>query len=124
MSTTRVNLTYFIVGATIAAAAGFVRAQPRAEMQRIPQFDNARTVAWRSVIPPGTESTLHRHDRQRVVVAIVGGELKTVTASGETTVTHYVTGNAYLQEPMPAGVMHKDVNDTSRTIELVVIELK
>ena len=124
MSATRISVTSIVVGAAIAAVAGFVRAQPRAEMQRIPQFDNARTIAWRSVIPAGTESTLHRHDRQRVVVAIVGGDLKTVTASGETAVTHYVTGNAYLQEPMPAGVMHKDVNDTSRTIELVVIELK
>ena len=124
MSATRIGVTGIVIGAAIAAAAGFLRAQPRAEMQRIPQFDNTRAVAWRSVIPAGTESTLHRHDRQRVIVAIVGGDLKTVTASGETTVSHYVTGNAYLQEPMPAGVMHKDVNDTGRTIDLVVIELK
>jgi hypothetical protein len=25
---------------------------------------------------------------------------------------------------MPAGAMHKDVNETARTIELVVVELK
>ena len=124
MSAKRIAVTCIVVGAALGAAAGFLRAQSRAEMQRIPQFDNARAVAWRSVIPPGTESTLHRHDRQRVIVATVGGDLKTVTPSGETTVTHYVTGNAYLQEPMPAGAMHKDVNDTSQTIELVVIELK
>jgi hypothetical protein len=97
---------------------------PRAEMQRIPQFDNERATSWKSVIPPHTESTLHRHDRWRSVVAIVGGDLKTVTASGEATVTHYEAGTAYWQAPMPAGAMHKDVNDTERTIELVVVELK
>jgi hypothetical protein len=124
MSTIRVGVAGILVCAAVAAAAGFVWAQPRAEMQRVPQFDNARAVAWRSVIPAGTESTLHRHDRQRVIVAIAGGDLKTITASGETTVNHYQTGNAYFQEPMPAGVTHKDVNDTSKTIELIVVEFK
>jgi hypothetical protein len=39
-------------------------------------------------------------------------------------VTHYETGKAYWQEPMPAGATHKDVNETGAAIELVVIELK
>jgi uncharacterized RmlC-like cupin family protein len=95
-----------------------------AQMQRIPQFENDRAQSWKSVIPPHTESTLHRHDRYRTVIAIVGGDLKTVTADGHATVTHYETGKAYWQEPMPAGAMHKDVNDTDRTIELVVVENK
>ena len=94
------------------------------EMRRVPQFDNQRATSWTSVIPPHTESTLHRHDRYRAIVAIVGGDLKTVTADGKTTVTHYETGKAYWFDPMPAGEMHKDVNDTDRTIELIVIENK
>jgi hypothetical protein len=104
--------------------SAFRRTQPRAEMQRIPQFENDRAVSWKSVIPPHTESTLHRHDRYRSVIAIVGGDLKTVSAAGEATVTRYETGKSYWQAPMPPGAMHKDVNDTDRTIELVVIELK
>jgi hypothetical protein len=95
-----------------------------AEMQRVAQFENDRAVSWKSVIPPHTQSTLHRHDRYRSVIAIVGGDLKTVTATGETTVTHYETGKAYWQAPMPPAAMHKDVNDTNKTIELVVVELK
>jgi len=100
------------------------QAPGKPEMQRIAQFDTARAVSWKSVIPPHTESTLHRHDRYRSVVAIVGGSLKTVAPNGEVTVTRYETGKAYWQEPMPPGAMHKDVNDTDRTIELVVVELK
>src|SRR5262245_42113590 len=100
------------------------QATAKPEMQRIPQFDNDRATSWRSIIPPHTESTMHRHDRYRTIIAIVGGDLKTVAPTGETTVTRYETGKAYWQPPMAPGAMHKDVNDTSRTIELVVVELK
>ena len=99
-------------------------AQARPEMQRVPQFDNERAVAWKSIIPPHTASTLHRHDRFRTVIGVVGGDLKIVTDTGEATVVRYETGKAYWQAPMPPGVMHKDVNDTDQTIELVVVELK
>ena len=97
---------------------------PAAEMQRMPQFDNTRATSWKSVIPPHTESTLHRHDRFRTVVGIVGGDLTTVDANGHKAVTHYETGKSYWQEPMPAGAMHKDLNDTNQTIELIVVESK
>jgi hypothetical protein len=114
------------VVAALVSASGFSGspAQSKPEMTRVPQYDNERATSWKSVIPPHTESTLHRHDRYRSVIAIVGGDLKTVTAAGEATVTHYETGKAYWQAPMPPGAMHKDVNDTNRTIELVVVELK
>jgi hypothetical protein len=93
-------------------------------MTRVPQFDNTRATSWKSVIPAHTESTLHRHDRFRTVIAVVGGDLTTVDAQGKKTVTHYESGKAYWQEPMPAGEMHKDVNETGNTIELVVVEMK
>ena len=97
---------------------------PRAEMTRVPQFDNDRASSWKSIIPPHTESTLHRHDRYRTIIAIVGGDLATVAPDGRKTVTHYETGRAYWQEPMPPGAMHKDVNETDKTIVLVVVEVK
>src|SRR4249920_632142 len=97
---------------------------PKAEMTRMPQYENERAVSWKSVIPPHTESTFHRHDRYRTVIGIVGGDLTTIDPQGKKTVTHYETGKAYWQEPMPAGATHKDVNETGKAIELVVIELK
>jgi len=97
---------------------------PKPEMTRVPQFENARAVSWKSVIPPHTESTLHRHDRYRTVVAVVGGDLTLIGADGKKTVVHYETGKAYWQEPMPPGQMHKDANETSNSIELIVIEQK
>jgi hypothetical protein len=109
---------------TLVLAIAILQTASKPAMERIPQFDNDRAVSWKSVIPPHTESTLHRHDRYRAIVAIVGGDLKTVSASGDVAVTHYETGKAYWQQPMPAGSMHKDVNDTDRPIELIVVELK
>lgn len=94
------------------------------EMTRVPQFENDRAVSWKSVIPPHTESTLHRHDRYRTVIGIVGGDLTTIDPQGEKTVTHYETGKAYWQAPMPPGALHKDRNETGKTIELVVVEQK
>jgi pimeloyl-ACP methyl ester carboxylesterase len=101
-----------------------VTSAQKPEMTRVPRFENDRAVSWKSVIPPHTESTLHRHDRYRTVIGIVGGDLTTVDPQGKKTVTHYETGGAYWQEPMPAGAMHKDVNETGKTIELVVVEEK
>src|SRR3954452_13910004 len=97
---------------------------PKAEMTRMPQFENDRAVSWKSVIPPHTESTLHRHDRYRTIIGIVGGDLTTVDAQGRKTVTHYEAGRSYWQEPMLPGAMHKDVNETGNTIELLVVEIK
>jgi hypothetical protein len=109
----------------ITAVSAFPAAQrPNAEMTRVPQFENDRAVSWKSVIPPHTESTLHRHDRFRTIVGIVGGDLTTVDANGRRTVTRYETGKSYWQEPMPAGASHKDVNDTDKTIEVMVVEMK
>ncbi len=117
------------IGVSCALAAmyvvsGFSRTFAQAQMTRVPQFENDRAVSWKSVIPPHTESTLHRHDRYRTVIGIVGGDLTTMDAAGKKTVTRYEAGKAYWQEPMPPGAMHKDVNETGKTIELIVVEQK
>ena len=81
-------------------------------------------ATWKSIIPPGSQSTPHRHDHGRTVIGIVGGDLTTVSADGHKTVTRYESGKAYWQDPMPAGQMHKDLNDTDKTIEVMVVEMK
>lgn len=108
----------------LAWVVGLMLQSPAAEMTRAPQFDNDRAVSWKSIIPPHTESTLHRHDRYRTVIAIIGGDLTLISADGTKTVTRYETGKAYWQAPMPPGEMHKDANESNKTIELVVVEVK
>jgi beta-alanine degradation protein BauB len=98
-----------------AAAAGTTR---------IPQFENEHVKVWKSVIVPNAPLTLHRHEHGRTIVALVGGDLKIVKESGQTTVAHWETGKAYWLPPDPPGEMHKDINDTGKTIEVMVVEMK
>jgi len=118
------RLTCLAIVATTTIFGAFPLLQTHPEVQRFPQFDNERATAWKSVIPARSQSTMHRHDHFRTVVALTGGGLKTVTADGQTTVTPLEKGKAYWFAPMPPGVMHKDVNDTDQTIEVVVVEVK
>ena len=69
----------------VTVLCGFSRTvaqAPKPEMTRVPQFENDRAVSWRSVIPPHTESTFHRHDRYRTVIGIAGGDLTTIVPQG------------------------------------------
>ena len=103
--------------------SGQTQSQPTATA-RIPQFENDQVKVWKSVIVPNGPLTLHRHEHGRTIVALVGGDLKIVKQSGETTTAHWETGKAYWLPPDPPGEMHKDVNDTGRTIEVMVVEMK
>jgi hypothetical protein len=91
---------------------------------RVPQFENEQVKVWKSVIVPSAPLTLHRHEHGRTIVALVGGDLKIVKESGQTTVAHWETGKAYWLPPDPPGEMHKDINDTGKTIEVMVVEMK
>ncbi len=120
----RVGLVGLLAVTVVSGFSRTLAQTPKPEMTRVPQFENDRAVSWKSVIPAHTESTMHRHDRYRTVIGIVGGDLTTIDPQGKKTVTHYEAGKAYWQEPMPPGAMHKDVNETGKTIELVVVEHK
>src|SRR5439155_14713515 len=74
-----------LVLALVFMASGPARTETQAEMTRVPQFENARAVSWKSIIPPHTSSTLHRHDRFRTVIAIAGGDLTLVDPDGRKT---------------------------------------
>jgi uncharacterized RmlC-like cupin family protein len=114
---------FLLLLAIASSAAAFGQTPPPA-IQRVPQFENASVTCWKSVIPAGAQSTLHRHDHGRTVVGVTGGELKTVTADGRATVHRFEAGKAYWLDADPPGQMHRDVNDTSRPIEVIVVEMK
>ena len=121
-------ITRMLSAALLAALAGLnafgqTPGQPAATV-RIPQFENEQVKVWKSVVVPNGPLTLHRHEHGRTIVALVGGDLKIVKESGQTTVAHWETGKAYWLPPDPPGEMHKDINDTGKTIEVMVVEMK
>jgi hypothetical protein len=128
---TRICSAILLAAAASAGPGGHVSAGPKGPAQqqtsgttRIPQFENEHVKVWKSVIVPNAPLTLHRHEHGRTIVALVGGDLKIVKESGQTTVAHWETGKAYWLAPDPPGEMHKDINDTGKTIEVMVVEMK
>jgi len=119
-----VALNTFAIIAIFLAASAVWSSDQGPSTQRIAQFENSHVNVWRSTIVPKTPLPLHRHDHGRVIIALQGGTMKIEEQSGTSETHVWETGKAYWQEPMPAGEMHKDANETGKTIELVVIEMK
>jgi quercetin dioxygenase-like cupin family protein len=99
-------------------------AQVPTTTQRYPQFENENVAVWKTVIAPNQPLSMHRHERGRVLVALKGGTLKIVPENGEPRTVTWETGNAYWLPADPPGEMHGDVNESSETIEVMVIEMR
>jgi len=112
---------------SFVAGAGAMWAQQQAESttRREPQFENDHVRAWKSIIMPKQPLTLHRHEHGRALIALTDGQLKVVDQEGKAINTYnWESGKAYWLDADPPGQMHADVNDTSKPIEVIVVELK
>lgn len=93
--------------------------------RREPQFENEHVKVWKSIIMPKQPLTQHRHDHGRALIALTDGQLKVVDKNGKLTKTNnWEAGKAYWLDVDPPGETHADVNDTSKPIEVIVVELK
>ena len=110
----------FVVG------AGATWAQQQAQAtRREPQFENEHVRVWKSIIMPKQPLTQHRHDHGRALIALTDGQLKVVDKNGKVFKTNdWEAGKAYWLDADPPGETHADVNDTSKPIEVIVVELK
>jgi hypothetical protein len=113
--------TILITGAVVAALQQAAPSQTRRE----PQFENDNVRVWKSIIMPNQPLTLHRHEFGRTIVALKGGTLDVVDASGKTTrQVVWETGKAYWLDKDPAGEQHGDINRGSQPIEVMVVEMR
>ena len=123
----RVPAAILACGLSFIGGAGAMWAQQQAQSttRREPQFENEQVRAWKSIIMPKQPLTLHRHEHGRALIALTSGQLKVVDKDG-TVLTSYnlERGKAYWLDADPPGQMHADLNDTSKPIEVIVVELK
>ena len=98
--------------------------QQASATRRIPQLENDSVKVWKSIIAPSQPLSMHRHEAGRVIVALKGGTLKIVQATGESKEVHWETGKAYWLDADPPGTTHGDVNPGKQPIEVIVVELK
>ena len=115
-----VALTYLLLGST----TGLVQAKVETT-QRIDQFSNDKVKVWKTIIYPtsGKALAMHRHEHNRVLIALSDGLLKITNNKGK---THYLKLEKdkayYLTKDVP-NELHNDENVTKHAIKVMVIEL-
>lgn len=73
---------------------------------------------------PYEEIGLHRDIYPQVVIASKGGTITRLEADGTTTDVDFPTAVAVYRPGDPLGVLHRSVNRSPETIELIIIHLK
>ena len=113
-----------ILLATVTGMAALQQARA-SQTRREPQFENENVRVWKSIIMPNQPLALHRHEFGRTIVALKGGTLDIVDASGKTTKqVVWEGGKAYWLDKDPAGQQHGDINRGSQPIEVIVVEMR
>jgi len=93
--------------------------------ERMPQFSNDKVNVWKTVIYPasGQALAMHRHDHDRVLVALTDGLLKITTDKGKIHYFKLTKDKAYYPTKDVPDELHSDVNTTNQAIKVMVIEL-
>ena len=93
--------------------------------KRVQQLSNERVKVWKTIIYPIPNQRLrmHRHDHDRVLVALTDGLLKITNNRGK---IHYLTlkkNQSYYLNKDKIHELHTDENVSQHTIRVIVIEL-
>ncbi len=97
-----------------------------AATHRVPQLDNQRVAVWQTIVYPNQAEKLkpHRHDRDRVVVALTNGTLKVTNNLGQSHLLTLKKNHAYFLTKDVAHETHTDTNLSNHPVSVMVIELK
>lgn len=93
--------------------------------KRIDQLSNTKVNVWKTIIYPSSKQVLpmHRHDYDRVLVALTAGTLKITNNKGKTHYLRLKKGKAYYLAKDTPNELHNDENITNHPIEVIVIQL-
>tara|TARA_B110000977_G_scaffold70758_1_gene96027 strand:+ start:3477 stop:3875 length:399 start_codon:yes stop_codon:yes gene_type:complete len=93
-------------------------------MSREFMFENATAICWKTTVSPNNPLKMHRHDRKRCIVGLVGGTLRKTEEDGRVTDLTFETGKAYWLDEDPPDELHADVNEGETDIVVIVTEIK
>lgn len=88
------------------------------------QFENDQICIAKAKIFPQEEIGLHRDVHPQVVIALKGGTITRLEADGRFTDVKFPTGTAVFREADPENELHRSVNNSSESVELIIIQLK
>ncbi len=94
--------------------------------KRVEQFSNEQVKVWKTIIYPTSKQslTMHRHENNRVLVALSPGLLKITNDKGKIHYLRLEKDKAYFLRKDRPNELHKDENITSHPIKVMVIEFK
>lgn len=89
-------------------------------------ISNQHVRIWQTTIFPGRNQALkmHRHENNRVIVALNNGRLKINSSRGKEKFLNLAKNKAYFLIKDPLGELHTDENITRVPLKVLVIELK
>ncbi|WP_233586582.1 hypothetical protein [Legionella sp. km772] len=93
---------------------------------RIEQLNNDKVTVWKTLVYPSDQQKLpmHRHEHDRVVVALTDGEFKITNDQGKIHYWKLEKNKAYYLARDPVDELHNDENISNHVIKVMVIELK
>jgi hypothetical protein len=113
-----------LVASLLLLMSHLVNASP--STTRISQFSNDKISVWETIIYPNANQVLkmHRHEHDRVVVALSNGLLKITNDKGKVHYLKLEKNKAYYLTKDVPNEIHNDQNMSSHPIKVLVIELK
>lgn len=120
------KIIILIFGLWSCCVVNVIYAQDEKETYRIKHFENANVNVWETRIFPGKSKVLkmHRHDHDRVLVALSPGVLKVVNDAGKSHFLNLKENESYYLKKDPVNEYHIDENIGTNIIKVIVIELK
>ena len=113
-----------LTGLLAGAALTLLAKQSQPVTQRTPQFENSDVKVWKTLIQPNQPLSLHRHENGRAIIALQGGTLTIRKENGTSKKVTWETGKAYWLEADPPNELHANLNETTKPIEVMVVELQ
>ena len=125
MTISRSTIVFCALSFLAGGSAVWAQQRAQAASRREPQFENEHVTVWKSIIMPKQPLTLHRHEHGRALVALNDGRLRVVDKDGRVLATYNLkAGTARWLSADPPGQMHADVNDGTKPVEVIVVQLK
>ncbi|MBP6918759.1 MAG: hypothetical protein KBB94_07580 [Legionellaceae bacterium] len=114
------------IGIALACVTTLCWAHSSATTHRIHQFENSKVAVWETIVYPSKQQILsmHRHERDRVVVALTDGTLKIENDKGKIHYLHLKKDHSYYLSKDVLNELHSDQNVSGHTIKVIVVELK
>lgn len=90
------------------------------------KINNEEVKVWETVVFPGKANILkmHRHEHNRVIIALDDGILKITNDKGKKEYLHLKKNTPYFLAKNAANELHMDENQGAHPIRILVIELK